>query len=488
MVNWLNEIGKEHAGALGVISIAVALITAIPTLFLAYRALQKPGHNSLARLQDHRTWPKLMGSLNANYAQAYLGAVTRTAEWFSSIYGKNLWGWQAFDRTLDIALMYSISTLLVGWLLFGVGNLGGATFLPEGLPFVTRFLMVLVIAACTYLVFLSLQSESAILKFWQKRLGDRARNIGKKSKWVYALLPSLLTLLTQLCAVAVAVAGAGVVAGVFAAAVAVAGVVAGVVVVAGAGVVVVAGAGVVFVAVVVVVVANVPFFGAIANPPPPAFTSFVLFFIVLPILNACADYVSIAATRLFLNRISNHAGIAAVAFGIALDLLIAAICLAGLLFTILLVLELWAGFAPRTLNLDWRDYLAEVCTGEWQRGTMVYLMLVTTLAPTVIHLAAGLCSMLLRNSYVDLKIKFLLQPAYDRLIKNHGNDVFDQYNSTHADSELDRDTQTTIDKLLAKRTWYSTIVFAVLFCLFWALLVGIVWNAAPWVGAQVCPA
>ena len=69
---------------------------------------------------------------------AYIAALTRLTGWADTFYGPRLLGAQSFTRCLQIAFLYPLVALLMGWVLFDVGELGGFPMLEEGRSFPDR--------------------------------------------------------------------------------------------------------------------------------------------------------------------------------------------------------------------------------------------------------------------------------------------------------------------------------------------------------------
>ncbi|MEM9350270.1 MAG: hypothetical protein AAGA47_08415 [Pseudomonadota bacterium] len=80
-----------------------------------------------------------------------------------------------------------------------------------------------------------------------------------------------------------------------------------------------------------------------------------------------------------------------------IDLFLAAACLTALLAVTIAVLEAWAFLAPRTLVFSWSDYWAGILADP-TTGTALYLMVATTLIPTLVHVVAGLGAVLTQSS------------------------------------------------------------------------------------------
>lgn len=90
------------------------------------------------RILDTRTWDQIIAGLQPNRADRYFGAISASTGWFDRVYGLRLLGWRAFDRAFGFAMAYAVLTLLIGWVVFDAGNLGGVAFLPEGWSLLQR--------------------------------------------------------------------------------------------------------------------------------------------------------------------------------------------------------------------------------------------------------------------------------------------------------------------------------------------------------------
>ncbi|NRB18007.1 MAG: hypothetical protein HRU33_10695, partial [Rhodobacteraceae bacterium] len=113
------------------------------------------------------------------------------------------------------------------------------------------------------------------------------------------------------------------------------------------------------------------------------------FFLLLPLLNALADMISVAATRKFLNLMAQSSERGwNFAFEILSDFLIALLCLFALVWSLTQALELWQHIHPASLPFDWRAYRGQIIP-DTQTGGMLYLMVLTTLLPTLLHVGLG---------------------------------------------------------------------------------------------------
>ena len=129
-----------------------------------------------------------------------------------------------------------------------------------------------------------------------------------------------------------------------------------------------------------------------------------LIYFILPLLNAAADMVSLAITRGFLAKVYQQRPAVWVIIGqMVLDLVLAAVCLAALIASLIAVLSIWALFSPATAPFDWLTYWQRV-KADPREGVALYAMAVTTLIPTAIHLIAGLGAVWSQKSRVLLPV------------------------------------------------------------------------------------
>jgi len=122
----------------------------------------------------------------------------------------------------------------------------------------------------------------------------------------------------------------------------------------------------------------------------------LLFFVLLPMVNALLDWMSWIVTRFFLRRVAEvtpswrGAGLLAVELGA--DLAAAILLFLGLVVLLPNGIEIInavlsiTGRAP----FDWRDIVTRANEAPFSEGLFVIGMLVTTLVPTFIHITRGL--------------------------------------------------------------------------------------------------
>jgi hypothetical protein len=138
-----------------------------------------------------------------------------------------------------------------------------------------------------------------------------------------------------------------------------------------------------------------------SNNVPEVAALLLLLFVFLPILNALADWVSLAITRSFLrgHGRGSRPALALIWVRAAADLALALVCLGALLTAIVHGLELWGRISPATLPFTAATYMAEV-RADPTRGTALYLMVATTLLPTFVHLLWGLGAALSHRGHI----------------------------------------------------------------------------------------
>ncbi|MEM9678461.1 MAG: hypothetical protein AAF890_10420 [Pseudomonadota bacterium] len=308
------------------------------------------------------------------------------------------WSWKAYDRCLAIALCYPLLVFISTWLVTGDGRLGGENILPAELELSNRILIAALLIGqfgVTIFTFLRLDAIEAILKSGSTRLVRKMFPSSNSAADRFGAAAEFGAVAFAF-AVAVAVAGAGAVAG------AVAGAGAFAVAVAGAVAVAVAGAGAFAVAFAGAGAFAGAFTFAVAGIlPAEAAVVWLTFFAALPVANAIADWGSWALTRWFIERAAkarqDPTNRTTIALDIVWDMIAACLCLillAALLPLALLILN-WGLIAFFDRSIDWQAYVTAAREDPLGQGLLVWLMLGTTLVPTIVHLALGLWAVLL---------------------------------------------------------------------------------------------
>jgi hypothetical protein len=216
------------------------------------------------------------------------------------------------------------------------------------------------------------------------------------------------------------------------------------------------------------------------------FCRFLLFLFMLPMLNALADVLSVTFTRWSLRRIvAGRLSAAWVVVGVLVDVVFAMGCLALLLWSITWALDLWAAYGPIPLAFDWKAYRTTLCGGDWQAGTMLWLMLITTLLPTALHLAMGFAAVFAHTRQVDAEIVAHLGPA----LAQWQNATSETEKKRAVDLVLSSETRIQyLTGLLCRKDSHLRWVTAALFALFLALMIGAVLSLAHYMALpQLCP-
>lgn len=285
--------------------------------------------------KDPASRDELITRYRATGHEAYSKAINGVSGFATRFYGERLVSLQSFGRCLQIAFLYPVLALLIGWLPFDTTTLGGFSLLESNPNVWDRAWRVALVPVGWVAGYLILLNEKNFTDWVVARLDRNLDNT-----------PNRAGFLTEAARLGVRV---------FA----------------------------------------VAFAGDLVE-----FNVWFLFLTTLPILNAAADTASIAATRSFLAHLGlTRAGLGRILSLLLWDICIATMCLTALIGGFIIVLELWAAIAPDSLLFDWRAYRDAMWADPGQ-GTMLYLMCLTTLIPTIIHLWAGLGAVLTQWSWM----------------------------------------------------------------------------------------
>ncbi|MDB4212557.1 hypothetical protein N9769_09475 [Ascidiaceihabitans sp.] len=142
-------------------------------------------------------------------------------------------------------------------------------------------------------------------------------------------------------------------------------------------------------------------------------TLHLLLYAFLPLLNAGTDMLSLWITYAFLKRTSaNRPQPWQVLVRIFVDLCLAVLCFIGLIVSLWAILAFWGWISPTTVPLDLRAYWTGV-QADPRTVVALYLMAMTTLIPTLIHITIGLGAILTQRSVSLLRmaIELTQQPS-----------------------------------------------------------------------------
>jgi len=278
-----------------------------------------------------------------------------------------LFSYQAFDKHLLFSLIYSFVFLYLVWLFGGDGKIGTLEVIPNK----NRVIVSLYLIFEIIIIYLLSSHAKQIRNF----LAKQVPYFSHQSNTWQALL---------VAAIVVGV-GVGVIAGWV---VDVVGVVAAVVV--GVGVVAAVVVGVVGVVTVVGVVVS-----TLINHIDPNTILYLLFFLILPLINAIFDYISMLFSRYFAKKILETHNKWKVFLDLVLDLLIAALLFVALALTLFYVIEFSNVhiIKDEALLIPIETYKTQLMSNPFDKDVLwITLMFVSTLLPTLMHLFLGLYS------------------------------------------------------------------------------------------------
>lgn len=372
-VSSLEIISWHGWGVMGSIAVLLVLLITILLWLLPF-----PASNVPAQLNDEASLADLRARFGAETIFGrYRIAVRRFSDWLSSWFGRR-WSAQAFERCLAIAFVFPVALFLMASLLHGYKN--GQIGIMAVLSYLGG--MILLAALLAWLFRLGYLRVSHI---WSRMGGDNdlAETIARIVLGAFAVI----------FAFAIAFAVASSLAGEFADAWTVVIAIIGGFAFAIAFAVAFAFAGIWAFAIALLLVTG------IALTMAKQFAFFLLlFFIILPVINALMDWISWAVTRFLLSWIEKTPqGIAGY---LLTGLLVLSNILAALLFVLLLTVLLPVSLeaVDQLLSIfgrdsfDWRSVALQAVEAPWDEGLFVTGMLLTPLVPCIAHLTIGLAA------------------------------------------------------------------------------------------------
>ncbi len=307
-----------------------------------------------------------------------MASLRRYGLWLQRWFGKP-WSGQAFERCVAIAFAFPVALFLVATVLSGYGS--GQISIGEVLLFIFGIVMVSVATAGLFRLrywslrrlWLSIGGDNELAEI-VARIALGAFAVVFAFAISFAVASSLAGEISDVGTVLFAIMGGFAFALAFAIAFAVAGMWAFLI-------------ALVLVTVVALTMAkNFAFF-------------LLLFFVILPVINALMDWVSWAVTRYNIGLIAaSPRGVAGA--GMTLAVIVFDI-LAALAFVVLLAALLPIGLETADLVLsifgrggfDWRDAAAQAVSAPWSEGLFVTGMLLTPLLPTLALLTIAIGSL-----------------------------------------------------------------------------------------------
>ncbi len=370
----LELISWQGWGVTGSIAALLILLTTILLWLLPF-----PSSAVAEQLADPSERRDLRARLGAEPPFArVLDALRRFGIWLARWFGPR-WSAQSFERCIAIAFVFPVALFLLATVLYGYKN-GDISF---GALLLFLFGVVMVSIAIRWLFRLG---------YWFAR--RMWRSIGGDSELAEIVARILLGAFAVVFSFAIAFAVASSLAGRVSDAGTVAFAILGGFAFALAFAIAFAFAGVwaFLIALVLVTV--------VALTMAKQFAFFLLlFFIILPLLNAMMDWVSWAVTRFHLAIIEKSSpgpmGAAILALSLLSDILtslIFVVMLAALLPIGLELADLFLSVFGRE-SFDWRPVAAQAVKSPWDEGLFVTGMLLTPLVPTLAMMTIGLASL-----------------------------------------------------------------------------------------------
>ena len=389
----------------------------------------------MAASQNERARVEMITRYNQPASKWYYRQIRDFLSWAKGFWGRKFFGELAFNKCVGIALIYPIVGFLIIWLIFGHGIIGGVEILPDQVSFSERLTIFGLIAFWVILAYyiFSVKLHSQLLEFsiyYLNAAGSFFHNNPKNlPRPILAILQPMVLVAAVLAVFTLILAPssfliilamilpipteltAPIIIFIF---------------------IIFGGVTLAYTTLAysfkveinktrLIVIILLSLIGALVGAvsltnwllgSETAATATILFFIVVPLFNGAADYLSWGMTRCFLfYMVWRKPGAFKVVTHLALDLLFGFVSLAILLGGTILFLEIWNLITPQSLAFDWRTYWSEV-TIDYSKGTLVMLMLLTTLAPTALHSVAGLTGVFLGHSRHHAKIvEILRDPA-----------------------------------------------------------------------------
>lgn len=343
-------------------------------------------------LADDQSLPLYRERLrNPVFRRWYRRTLLRALKALRAFFGRRLIrSWRGYGACVGISLAYSVILFLAAWFIGGPGKLGNTAIFEEGLPLWRRaaaLAMILAIAGFVFWWFLN------VGKIFYRISSVVRRRVGGVFGGLLATGAGfglqLLVLVVTGAAVSVAM---GVVVAIFGAG---AGPGTATVTITGAAVGGIAGSGAVAggVGVAVVVAIAVAVFGVgflmFGFVDLYFFAGHVLFWIVLPLVNGFWDWLSWGISRALGTWVLRRMRWRTLARHALLDLGAAVLLLAGLVVTLVAVIEVHNILAVQPdgrVPLELKNFLIDARADPWGAGGIwVTLMLLSTLVPTALH-------------------------------------------------------------------------------------------------------
>lgn len=364
------------------IGLAVAILSLIVSAIGTFRS-----DIDADLLADQDSLGELAEELRGGIAETYIRAVQSTLDFATRLWGDKLLGQDAFVRSLQISIVYPTVATMLCWLVFNVHTVGGVTTFADGLDLGGRVLTLVPVllgsASLAYGVRLGITGNDTWKNrpdhFLTKLFGED--RVDEQLSTIFMFGPMvILVIMHHFVPAFFAPSWPSIFVGV---AVMFSPLWVATAMVGGAVLLAVGGA-----------IAYAVGYSYVTD----SFTSSILLLLVLPVTNALADFFSVGATRYFLQRaVTKGAALGAILFHLVLDIGVGLICLTLLIAANVAALTFWSNVFPNTLFFNWDIYLNQIAR-EPTAGVALFLMVLTTLLPTMVHIVAGLGAVIAQGS------------------------------------------------------------------------------------------
>jgi hypothetical protein len=390
----------KNQGALVVMALLLVFI-AMSVATFAQRISNRKIKAAIDNLGARET---IIAHLNRGATESYFTSLESVIECSGKVYGQKMVSWRTYGTCLTVALFYPLIAIIMGWLFFNIWSPAGIDIFRDIESNIGRLWRFLLLVSSIIFAFMIVKNNDALSQYFAAKLSQKMpKLVGPNTKMDRVGLETLVGGIAIVFAISVALTVAAMFPGTFTGSIAVAVAVA------------VAGA---FAAAISVdrtfAAAVVGGFGVAGNAAAAAAIAVVgdieiatlhlLLYAFLPLLNAGTDMFSLWITCAFLKRTSaNRSRPWQVLVRIFVDLCLAVLCFIGLIVLLWAILAFWGWISPTTVPLDLRAYWTGV-QADPRTGVALYLMAMTTLIPTLIHITVGLGAILPQRSVSLLRM------------------------------------------------------------------------------------
>ena len=420
-------------------------ITALLSVLIGLTTARFGRVPEIDKLKDPKSRPRAIARYRVGRSRAYFNAIAALLAWAERFYGPR-WSWQSYTRCLQIAFFYPMTFVLAQLVLSEVDQLGGLEVFNSDPNLGERIITLALISFGWISTYVMLVNSGTIINVYTNifdRIAPRTERSSEQSTMAFAKFgansiifliaffnsTSVLTFSTSTYSTSFLVVVFATTVGIFSLAYLQRSLFA-------IGFLIIGFTGILFTSSLegiysltetvspdavsssvyslsiallgILILLTLPLSAILIVlflAGPELATSWLFLFCFLPLTNSLLDFCSVNLTRWFLSKITKkdqnekRIRLRFVFFNLLLDLFAAAICLTFLITLTIGVLELWAELAPNTLIFQWDLYWADIQQNP-SHGTALYMMCLTTLLPTIIHVIAGLGAVLTHKSRI----------------------------------------------------------------------------------------